>query len=370
MKYIETILYIILGILSFLKCFAISKLEIQHYSSYGIMIIFLFLVILNVRLYCKDKIVGVMSLYLLSLLLSAIYIFSYVSLAGFLDSLLFPVLFLSSYIYFRKYPDVAVWMKYVGIIGVILAYFNLIRLSTEINLNATRALQSNAGNTLVALLPFVLLWKNKIIKYALFCLIFIGCLVALKRSAFIIYILVILFYFSLKSERNVIFTTIKYLAVILLIGFIVLPNVKKAQPMLERLYKSVEDGGSGRDSLIERGINFQSECSFVEWVIGTGYRGFEKSSLLLNKRNTCAHNDFVEILYDAGVITYILFLYLLWLFFNKAKIMYRNQHGYLLPFASCLLVFICANMFVCSFVHFWYYLPLYCLWGSIHALSS
>lgn len=369
MKIVESILYVLFVGLAFLKCFAISKVEIQDYCGYGITIISFFMFVFNLRLLTK-KTIFVMSLYLLSLFLSITYIFGFLTLPAFLNSLLFPLLFITSYIYFYKQPDKMKWMKYIGIIGIVLAYFNLIRLSTEVNLRATHAIQSNAGNTLVALLPFAILWKNKFIKYALFALIFLGCLIALKRSAFIIFISVIFVYLLLNNKNSTIFRSIKYFLMLLLFCFIILPHIEKAQPMLERLSRSIEDGGSGRDSLVKFGIDLQSECDFPEWIIGNGYTGFRQAALLKNKNFTSSHNDFIEILFNAGIISYILYLYILWLLFKKIKRMYEINDEYLIPFISCFIIFICANIFVCTFVHFWYYLPLYCLFGGIYAVSE
>lgn len=369
MKIVESILYVLFVGLAFLKCFAISKVEIQDYCGYGITIISFFMFVFNLRLLTK-KTIFVMSLYLLSLFLSITYIFGFLTLPAFLNSLLFPLLFITSYIYFYKQPDKMKWMKYIGIIGIVLAYFNLIRLSTEVNLRATHAIQSNAGNTLVALLPFAILWKNKFVKYALFILIFLGCLIALKRSAFIIFISVIFAYLLLNNKNSTIYRSIKYFLVLLLFCFIILPHIEKAQPMLERLSKSIEDGGSGRDSLVKFDIDLQSECDFSEWIIGNGYTGFRQAALLKNKNFTCSHNDFTEILFNAGIVSWLLYLYVLWLLFKKAKIMYVNSDEHLIPFISCFIIFICANIFVCTFVHFWYYLPLYCLFGGIYAVSE
>ena len=104
MKIVESILYILFIGLAFLKCFAISKIWIQDYSSYGIITISFFFIVFNLRLLTK-KTIFVMSLYLLSLFLSATYILSFLIFTTFLNSLLFPLLFITSYIYFYKQPD-------------------------------------------------------------------------------------------------------------------------------------------------------------------------------------------------------------------------------------------------------------------------
>lgn len=381
MKYVDKLLYIIILLLVFLKCFAISKYSIQTFSAYGIIILSLGGILFNYKA-LVNEIILLLTFYFLSLLFSITYIFDYLAVSDFLNSLLFPLIFIISYIYFKKYPKDIKWFKYIGVVAIILAYYNLLRLSLEINLKSTHLLQSNAGNTLVALMPFATLWKNKIIKYGLFILIFLGCLVAIKRSAFVIFIAVMFAYLLLMSKENLYKSIFKYVFLLSFVAVIVLPEIKSAAPLLERMSNSVDDGGSGRDELVKRGIMFLSENNFSDWVIGNGYLGFRQASKLINRNNTCAHNDFVEILYDAGFISYIFFLWILGALFIYGYKLYKSRTEYatdvtsmnhlniFISFICCNIIFFCANIFVCTFVHFWYYLPMYCLWGAVYSISN
>ena len=370
MKIFDYIIYVIIGILTFVKCFAVSKGEIQDYCAYGIFSLSSIYIFFNIYRIKADDLIALIIIYLLSLFLSAIYLTSFLNFSNFLNSLLFPLIFLSSYIFFQNNPKSFIFLKYIGLIGVVLSYFNLLRLSAEININTTNALQSNAGNTLVAFLPFVILWKNKIIKYSLLTLIFLGCLIALKRSGFIIFLLVIFAYFSMQKQKKFIFNSIVALIIVCVFGFVILPNIEFAQPLIERLLNLSEDGGSGRDSLALLGLKLQFESTYYEWILGHGYLGFSHDLEAMGKFFTCAHNDFIEILYDAGIISLILFLFILLKMIKISKDMYVKRNTYMLPFISCFIVFLCANMFVCSFVHFWYYLPMYCVFGASYSLSK
>lgn len=372
MKYIEYILYTLFLGMAYFKCFAISKTQIQIYCAIGILIISSLYLFFNLR-HLKNirSLIIAMLIYLFTLLLSIVPSLQITTFYDYINSLLLPLLFLTSYIFFKKYPNKYNLLKYIGAIGIVFAYFNLIRLSSEVNLISNRPMQSNAGNTLVAMLPFVILWKNKIVKYGLFLLIFVGCIISLKRSSFIIFIAIILFYFALKNYNGNFTKILKYLLVICLTCIIILPNIDTAQPLIERLEKTSEDGGSGRDQLIKLGLNVLSNNSLHEWILGNGYRGFSnRVHFLYGKLFTCSHNDYVEILCNMGIFSFIAFVLLIYKLYAYSRKMYLSRNIFSIPFICCFIVFIGANLFVCSFIHYWYYLPMFCLFGATYALTE
>lgn len=367
MKKLEYLFYTIIGFMAFVKCFAISKVDLQVEGSYVITALSLGCIIHNWHLF-RYEIPKTIIIYLFTLILSALHIGYNVTFDNYLDSLLFPLLFIVSYIFFKKNPQFYKYIKFIGVIGIILAYFNLIRLSTEANMFTSKLMQSNAGNTLVALLPFVFLWKNKYIRYALIALVFYGCLISLKRSAFIIFIAVLFSYYLLGKRGYIKSKLVIYTSLFILTFLFVLPYIEMAQPLLERLSEASEDGGSGRDVLTLRCIEYQGQNGFVEWLVGNGYKGFSLTSLRYGYYNTCAHNDLVEILYDAGIVAYIVYLLILYKLIALVKKMYASTSEHVVVFTACLVVFIFANIFVCTFVHFWYYLPMYLLFGATLAM--
>lgn len=369
MRVLDWIIYSTIGFAAFIKCFAISINEYQIIGTYLIVLLSFILIISDLQGIIKHSISRIIFALYFSYFLSSLYIFTSLKLAVFLDSLLFPSLFLSSFVFFKRYPKAFDYLKYVGIVSIILAYFNLLRLSNEININSNNPLQSNAGNTLVAFLPFVLLWKQKIIKYPLILLIFIGCMISLKRSAFIIFIGIILMYFTLKRNKPILKTIIPSVGIILIILLFILPHIDMAGPLLERLSNTSEDGGSGRDKLVLLGINLLRDNNLYEWILGNGYKGFSADLAKQGLYFTCAHNDFVEILYDAGIISFIIFLILLYKLIKFDIKLYRYKNGNTIIMSSILITFFGANLFVCSFVHYWYYLPLFCLFGATYSLT-
>lgn len=352
--------------MAILKYYAISRVEIQNNASYVIFVIATYFILAY-----KDKIKGklptICMLYLLSLFISSIHITLELSYNDFLNSLLFPLLFLTSYIFFKKYPEYIVVMKYLGIILLVLSYFNLLRLSAMANERTTITIQSNAGNAVVALLPFAFMWKNKIVKYAFIIVTFVACLIAIKRSAFVIFVVVVFVYLLLKRRTNILKPLIIYSVIIITFGTYILPRIEMAERMIERLEGTAEDGGSGRNKLAVRCLEYQSESTLPEWVLGNGYLSFSKESAKHGKFNTGAHNDIVEILYNHGIISYIIYVALLWYMVRYIIKMREEENTNLLPFTSCVIVFFLSAILVGPSIHYWYYLPMYCLFGGLNS---
>ena len=365
----DIFIYGVFILMSCLKYYAISRNSIQDLSSLVIVFISIYFITTNTRL-IKKALPATCLLYLLSLFLSSVHLSYDLVFDDFLNSLLFPLIFLTSYIFFGKYPKYLNVMKYIGIVALILSYYNLLRLSAMVNERTSVVIQSNSGNAVVALLPFAFLWKNNIMKYAFIIVVFISCLIAIKRSAFVIFVVVLFLFLLLRKKTNLLKGAITYSLILLLAGIYFLPRIDAAERMIERLELTAEDGGSGRDVLAIRCLKYQLESTFPEWILGNGYLSFSQESKQNGFFFTGVHNDFVEVLYSHGIISYV--LYILFICYSL-KLVIRKQkedNPLLVPLSSCLVVFLLSALLVGSSVHFWYYLPMYCLFGGLCSISE
>lgn len=370
MRLLEFIYYLSILFAAALKSFAVSKIPIQEITAEYIIYSGLLYIFFNYQQLYKKKLMYTMVGYAVVLMISAFFAIPNITLLQFNNSLLFPILFLISAIFFYRQPDKVSYMKYVGIVGLVLAYFNLVRLSTEANLRTTVTLQNNAGNTLVAISPFIFLWRKDRIRIILLVVILLGCLVALKRSGFIIFILICLGYITVRTHKGIFSRSIIYSSLILMILWVVLVNNEDGVLLMDRLENAAEDGGSGRDDLIEHTFHLLSYNDFSDWFFGSGYESFRVDNWkYFNRLNTCAHNDYCEILYGAGAIALIYFISIMVQLWKRVVVLYKQYNKYTLSFLSCFIVLFGASMFVCSFVHIWYYMLLYCLLGCLYSVT-
>lgn len=370
MKFFELIYYITFILAASLKCFAVSKMDIQLITAEYLVYSGILYLLFNYKYIVSKKIGILLLLYGITVSVSAIFAKEYITTLLFVNSILFPVLFLVSFVFFLRNPGVFKYMKYIGIVGIVLGYINLVRLFTEANLHSTRLLQNSAGNTLVAMLPFVFLWKNKIVHYVLLGIIFVGCLVALKRSGFVAFTLVVYAYIVITNHKGLYSRSIVYFGVAIIAIFIAMNYIDGGDVLMARFAKAKDDGGSGRDELINIGLRFFAENDFIQWMFGSGYEGYRRTFLhVVGRRVTCAHNDYVEILYDSGVFAVTLFIAVIVRLCKHVKLCYNLRSPLTASLAAGTLVLLCASMFVCSFIHIWYYQLLYCVLGGIYALT-
>lgn len=372
MKLIDFLLYTILFACAVLKGFAVSYKEIQENTVIIICFISIYFLLRARNLLRKDKVTNVLAIYLAFLLLSMLVNFDNgIPFIQQLNSFLFPSLFLSSYIFFYSSPNKFDYFKFLGIPLVLLAFWNVNRLSSAVNENASQLMQSNSGNLLVALVPYACLYKNIIIKYFLLGVVFLAVCISLKRSALVIFLLCMssVVVFSNEYRRRDVMKAILYLIILFFFFFLISPHIDIMHNILLRMSESVNDGGSGRDVLLEKALTLFLQSDVLDIIFGHGYLGFSLDMWkYYASRFSCSHNDFSEILYDNGVIVLFFYCMALWQILRRIMEIYIypcDKKNLFVISSCCGFVQIVSSLMVCSFVHFWYYLPMYCLLGAI-----
>ena len=201
----------------------------------------------------------------------------------------------------------------------------------------------------LTLLPFVLSYKSKK-RNILFLLIVIAIFIAYKRAAFIALIVgIFLYYFTLfykKDERKLkLLMKICFLTVIIVCIYqIVLVNT--GNDIIGKLFELQEDGGSGRSEVYELALQKFGESNILEKLIGIGYNGVRYSyNIVISGDILSAHNDFIEVLVDYGVIG--IFIYMIFVF-KIIKLFFRLKKEdsiYTAPMAAAIGIFFVVSMF-------------------------
>lgn len=371
MIFVEFVYYLTIIFTTALKGFAVSIIPIQELTSQYITCSGIIYIFFNVSNLLDKELIRYVLGYGILIALSAIFAYPAITWLQFSNSLIFPILFLVSSIFFSHQPDKFKYLKYIGLVGIVLAYYNLLRLSAAANLRTTHLIQNNAGNALVALAPFAFLWKKEYIRVLLLSLIFFGCLVSLKRSGILIFLIICISYITIKNHKGLISSSIIYCVLALFIIYLIMLNTEGGTILLERLQNATSDGGSGRDSLIVYCIKLLHRNNLAEWLFGNGYESFRSNMwFYYNRRFTCTHNDYFEVLYSSGLIAVVLFVVIIWKQWKYSKRLYENSNWLTVSFASGTITLIGASLMVCSFVHIWYYLLLYCLMGALYVVTQ
>ena len=167
----------------------------------------------------------------------------------------------------------------------------------------------------LAFLPFVLMMKNKFVSLALNMGIISCIIISGKRGGFVAYFLALLCYY-LQFDNNLslqkkIKACLKKASLIVCMIFSILVLEDWLTPVdrlsvLQRLELFFTEGNmSGRQDLYD-GIYFAlQDNNLFEWILGHGFRN------TVIAIGNVAHNDFLEVLYDYGLIGLMLVILLL-----------------------------------------------------------
>jgi len=219
---------------------------------------------------------------------------------------------------------------------------------------------------LLVLLPFVLTLKKEVIKIVIVLGIGILSIMSFKRTTVLAFSLMVMIYYYILIFSN--FTVKKRLVTIfaILIASIALlqafdfVEAKSGGLIVERMKTINEDRGSDRLDIYAAVWKLQMESTPVEWIFGHGHRYVEAHF------GYPAHNDFLEVLFDYGIVSF--FIYLLFLFqliryitkfYRLRKIFVEERAAYL----GAIILFIFLGMMNCFITIPFYFSTLMLYFG-------
>lgn len=195
---------------------------------------------------------------------------------------------------------------------------------------------------IILLLPLTLCVRSDLLKIAAFVFVGICCAISAKRSIIIAYaismMLFTLHYTAFnRSEKKT--KRILLLAVLIVTSCMFISNnTGIIDNILIRFQGLREDDGSGRTNIYESLLKAFKVSSPINQLFGHGYR-----SAITVLDGVPAHNDFLEILYDFGVIPLILYINILVKIVKQSIISLKK---YSLNIASLMLIISVLNLVI------------------------
>ncbi len=184
------------------------------------------------------------------------------------------------------------------------------------------------------LLPFILETKKKALK--IFLEIWIASIIvySYKRTGMVLLVIGITTYYLTdmletkgKKER------VKKIAIIILASILVcytISNYASDWVVFRRFQRLSQDGGSGRIELWNACIQYIQTEPMINLVIGNGYKGVDK----IIPKYAGAHNDFLEIIIDYGIIGVINLLLFLIYVCKKILLAFKIRYKKIAPLIS------------------------------------
>lgn len=278
-------------------------------------------------------------------------------------TLLWPVFYEATYllVLFNRRRIITFRKLFVIIWGVGLFYFILSRLSDLTN-------QSNTIYYAFLELPLFLCVRKKKNQFLILILFSVLALLSMKRSC-IFAVLGIWTLYScvliMKSDGKRKVTGIMIVLFLLLVGVFSFNqiDVMLGGQISERMNKEETDEGRGRLAIYEVTWLMQQHSSMNEWLLGHGHNGVWHNSPL----EISAHNDFMEVLYDYGLIVFILYLCLWGYVMNKCLYLYRINSYFLVPYISSICIFIVLSLVSHLVLYTSYFNLLVIFWAGVEA---
>ena len=197
------------------------------------------------------------------------------------------------------------------------------------------------------LLPLMVACDKKWVRYIALAVIGVVIISSVKRGGLVALAMGLLTYLLVK--RHIEQKGIKGLIITLLLVLVVSlvfysAVVNLGDNVLERLFNSDDDTGSGRTEIWAGIFQRLVEQDFSNWIFGNGYLATMTGTSNGSWSGFSAHNDFLECLYDYGVVT--LFCYfgflLSWAKYIVRTI--RQRSRFAAPLAMMWVMYVILSM--------------------------
>lgn len=195
----------------------------------------------------------------------------------------------------------------------------------------------------LVVLPLLLLNPNKIVRVISILITTAILFSAGKRGGMVAFMLALIVYFFLSSAQNK--STIKRFFVLLFVfaglaGMFVIIYQQFDTDLLLRFSTAKEDGGSGRLDIWSDIAAYLHKESWTDFLIGNGYLG----SMDVNRFGYSAHNDFLEIVCDFGLMGLIPYIACIFTLCASTKYMIASNAQYAAPLAMSVIIFLVLSM--------------------------
>ena len=279
--------------------------------------------------------------------------------------ILWPLIFEMSYFAILYHPERIEPIRKV--FWVIMVWGTILYLTSKGgNMDRVISLLPNAVFTPLLSVPILMVNQNK--RYVFFILLIISVLVlvSMKRSSMLIIATSWLAYvLPMLKMRNKVLGFVMA-GVILGAGlfFFMKMNDAMGGQIMERIDREETDTGKNRLAIWEVTWAMIQNSTIKGFLVGHGHFGVRNNSIL----EISAHNDFMEVIYDYGLISFALYLGL-WIYvLQRWWYLKKTESSLLFPYTLSLAIFIFMSLVSHLILYISYFNFLVILWGGTEAM--
>ena len=200
----------------------------------------------------------------------------------------------------------------------------------------------------IVLFPFVLMLNSGKLKNVLVLFFILMIMLSLKRSIFLSLFASLVSYYLMEGKLKQKFVFVLCFCALMMF-FLFVENV----PMLERFISIVDDGGSGRNTIYLELWQIFSAGTIFQMLLGNGIRS------TVDAIGFFAHNDFLQLLIDFGLIGGCFYIILIASIIHDIKKVRIGKEFYLNNYkvlCATFVLLLLLSLFNCIVYHVYYLL--------------
>lgn len=346
----------------------------SRYYIVGMMLVGLFYVFQNhserfvVRLPRSGTVfnIFIITSYILSILLS--FHSSFPLLSDYLARILPIIALYISYCIFQNIKKTERVFTLVFIYAVYLAYYYVTYSMRKLDLVLSEETVNSSVYFLLYLLPVLLCDNRKYLKYPTILIVGAFIILSAKRGGFIafflglvVYIVVGLILANRLKLKHILFACILLLGLVWGISFL---QEDETLFIFSRMEGMDSNGYGDRGILYPRVFHMILSSDVISMFLGHGYNSVIKDLGM----GYSAHNDFLEIWYDFGLVGFVLYM-ALWYHIVKMGIkMTKDKSIYAAPYSFMLSIFLVNSMVSHIFLYNQYLMMFSVSFGTMWSL--
>ena len=249
----------------------------------------------------------------------------------------------------------------IALVAMLIAGMWYIRyLDTVYVYSELRPLAINSIFYVICLLPFVLLNTKKIIHYFAFCVACFFILYSNKATLFIMFVCIICAYI-LFSDGFVRTRAVKVfiLGIVLIAGYYFLNSKIELLGAVQKIRRLDETGASNRIPIYISTIQSFFDGNIFQIVFGRGYNAVS------NYLGVSAHNDFLEVLYDYGILGFVSYLLMFVQLIKTSLLLIKTKDEFAIPVLVSIIIFLIGSAVSHLIFVPRYFLFIVLLWGIV-----
>lgn len=260
-----------------------------------------------------------------------------------------------------------------GSVGIVNFSYILIALIYLIAVVIGKKIEGNVVYYLLMFLPLTSMINSDLLRKILYLIQGFIVLVSNKRTALIAFVCYCLCSEWMNNKkitgRKKVYKGVLYVLIVIIL-YIAFPIIcqKLNITVFDELEAShiAEDGGSNRLFIYGQLWMAQKNGDWIHWGIGSGYNSVLLSRVCTDGMlggNVSAHNDFLEVLYDYGIVGLLIYIAFFICIIRKAIKMKKEEYKYAVSFIASILMVLSISLTSHLVIYLNYYAMIFVFWA-------